>query len=64
MPRYAIRPRAIVCDEIHPIEDQPFTPPLSVDDQPTRYTGLLDRAGNEIVALPEPIGFIELREGE
>lgn len=58
MPRYAIRPRAISgwYDEL------PMIPSITVYDTDARPTGLLDRDGNEVVALPDPVGFVELRE--
>lgn len=39
-------------------------PAITVYETDARNTGLLDAAGNEIVAMPEPVGFVELKEGD
>lgn len=57
--RYAAqpsRPRAYWDDET------PFIPQVSVDEQVAVKTGLVTRAGDPIMRLPNPIGFG--RDGE
>lgn len=39
-------------------DDAPLLPSLTVEERKPRYTGILDKHGNEYVEIPEPIGFI------
>ena len=43
-------------------EDAPLLPSLTVDYTDAEFTGLLDKQGNEIVRLPERMGFIHANE--
>lgn len=54
MSRYAVMPRQPRASLDYP---EPLLPGLSVDDNRPVDTGLVDRHGNPIMRLPEPMGF-------
>lgn len=65
MPRYvAVRPKRPPlkgwCDfgEDHPTAVQPLGQPTVYDAGPVT-TGLLDKDGNEIIRVPDQIGFVQ-----
>jgi hypothetical protein len=62
-PRYrAIRPRASVfCEDDIRIDPHPGMS-VNVHETEPVYTGLLDADGNELVRMPEPIGFIHFED--
>ena len=59
MTRYAVRTpvKHVRNWDIDDIYGERMLPALQVDEIVPRFTGLLDAQGNDIVSLPEPIGF-------
>lgn len=54
--RYTTRPKATYWDDS--VEELIINPEtITVDDEDCIYTGLLDRHGNELVKMRDPIGF-------
>ena len=61
LPRRSLAPdgRALAYYEA---DDDPLLPSLNVDYSGAEPTGLIDQHGNEIVKLPERMGFIDADE--
>ena len=62
MPKYAKRPaklQAVIVDPMLSVdEDVPYLPGLTVDLYEPTETGLLDKDGNELVRMPDQIGYV------